>query len=126
MKTNMLLDKSEDFALRIIGCYQFLKDHEIYVISKQLLRSGTSIGANISESIYAQTDPDFITKLSIALKEASETGYWLRLLHRKHLLEESAFNSLYNDVEELIKILSSTIISKKENMKNEKNDQASS
>jgi len=81
MKENILKEKSYKFALRMIKLYKFMTvEHKEFVLSKQVLRSGTSIGANIEESIYAQSKSDFVHKLSIAQKEASETNYWLRLL----------------------------------------------
>ena len=111
-----LKDKSEAFALRIVKCYKYLTKHQNeYVLSKQLLRSGTSIGANITEGIYAQSRPDFISKLGISLKEAQETGYWLRLLNKSDYLDEAQFDSIYTDCEELIKILVATIKTTKEN-----------
>ena len=83
MNDNLIVDKTKQFAIRIVNLYKFLCDekHE-YVLSKQLLRSGTSIGANVAESQQAQSTPDFITKLNIALKETSETKYWIRLLSK--------------------------------------------
>ena len=99
-------EKSEDFAVRIINLCKYLR-HERgeYVLSRQLLRSGTSIGANIAEAQRAQSRPDFHSKMSIALKEASETFYWLRLLARTGYLTESEFSSIYKDTDELLRIL---------------------
>ena len=91
---NVILDKSKKFAIRIIKAYKFLMEKNEYVLSKQLLRSGTSIGANIKESVYAQSTADFISKLSIALKEAGETEYWIELLVESEYLTEEAGNSL--------------------------------
>lgn len=100
--------KSEELALRIIGLYRYLitrdKDKE-YVISKQLLRSGTSIGANIAEAEYAISKADFKTKMYIALKECNESLYWLRLLHRSEYLSEEEFLSIYADCEEVFRLL---------------------
>ena len=105
---NLIADKSMDFAVRIVNLYKYLKDSRSEtVISKQLLRSGTSIGANVSESIYAQTRADFKTKMYIALKEASESAYWIELLRRTNYLTESQAESILRDCKELIKILSS-------------------
>lgn len=100
--------------MRIIKLYQYLcsEKHEI-VLSKQLLRSGTSIGANIREAVRGQSKADFYAKLYISLKEASETEYWLELLHESGYLDDSGFNSIYADCQELIKILVS--ITKKRN-----------
>lgn len=107
MKTdNIIVDKSKAFALRIIRLYQYLKNEKSeYVLSKQLLRSGTSIGANVKEAIRGQSRADFYAKLNISLKEASETEYWLELLHECEYIEEKAFNSIYADCQELIKLL---------------------
>ena len=107
---NAIQIKSRNFAVRIVKCYRFLSEtkHE-HIISKQLLRSGTSIGANIRESRNAQSRSDFTSKLSIALKEADETAYWLDLLHSGDYLDESMFNSLNDDCQEIISILTSII-----------------
>ena len=107
MKTdNIIVDKSKAFALRIIRLYQYLKNEKSeFVLSKQLLRSGTSIGANVKEAIRGQSRADFYAKLNISLKEASETEYWLELLHESEYIEEKAFNSIYADCQELIKLL---------------------
>ncbi len=116
-KKTILETKSKAFAGRIIKLYQYLtfskKEH---VISKQLYRSGTSIGANIAESRYAQSDADFVSKLQIALKEANETCYWIICLRNAELLDEKGYQSIYHDAEELVKILISSIKTKKENM----------
>lgn len=107
------VEKSEMFALRMIKLCSYLKTKGDFVISKQILRSGTSIGANIAESMYAESEMDMIHKLSIALKEASETRYWLRILYKGELLSESLYSSLLADCEELIKILTAIIKSLK-------------
>ena len=105
-ENNIIVDKSKGFALRIIRLYQYLcDDKKEYVLSKQLLRSGTSIGANIKEAIRAQSKPDFYAKLNISLKETSETEYWLELLHESGYIDEQGFASIYNDCQELIKLL---------------------
>ena len=119
---NVILDKSKKFAIRIIKAYNFLLDKNEYVLSKQLLRSGTSIGANIKESVYAQSTADFISKLSIALKEAGETEYWIELLVESEYLTEEAGNSLKNDCVEIIKILTSIINSTKCNKQERRNN----
>ncbi len=109
-KENILLNKSEDFATRIIKLYQYLTiDKHETVISKQIYRSGTSIGANIAESEQAQSGLDLIHKLSIALKEANETRYWLNTLHNSNYINDLGFYSMTDDVEELIRILVSSI-----------------
>ena len=90
-----MLNDSKAFALRIIRLYNYLKEEkQVYVLSKQVLRSGTSIGANIRESVNAQSRMDFINKLNIALKEANETEYWLELLHESDYLDDTQFESI--------------------------------
>ena len=103
---NVLLNKSKAFAIRIVRICQHVRcEKREYVLTKQLLRSGTSIGANARESVYAQSSADFYSKLSIALKEASETAYWLELLMETDYLSPSQFQSIYSDCEELIRLL---------------------
>ena len=105
----MLID-SKAFALRIIRLYKYLKeDKQVYVLSKQVLRSGTSIGANVRESVNAQSRMDFINKLSIALKEANETEYWLELLHESDIIDDKQFESIYNDCGKLAATLTKII-----------------
>ena len=107
--------KSDDFALRIVNCFKFLQnDRNEFIMSKQLLRSGTSIGANVTEGIYAQSRNDFISKLSISLKEAQETSYWLRLLYKADYLDRNQYESIHSDNEEIIKLLIATIKTAKE------------
>lgn len=107
---NVIQIKSRDFAIRIIRCYQFLSEEKNeMVMSKQILRCGTSIGANTRESRNAQSRLDFINKLNIALKEADETDYWLDLLHTTGYLNDQQYNSLSSDCNELIAILVSII-----------------
>jgi four helix bundle protein len=108
--------KSRDFAIRIINCYKFLTEqkHE-QVMSKQLLRCGTSIGANTRESKNAQSRMDFLNKLNIALKEADETEYWLDLLHETKYLDDKIYTSLQNDCGELVRILTAIIRKIKDN-----------
>ena len=107
--------KSFDFAVRIVNLYRHLTaDKKEFVLSKQLLRSGTSIGANVAEGERGQTKPDFNTKMNIALKEANETYYWLRLLYKTDFLTEKEFNSIESDIKEIIAILIS--ICKKTNV----------
>jgi len=120
-KNNVLIDKSFDFAVRIINLYKYLNEtKKEYVLSKQLLRCGTSIGANISESQQAQSRKDFISKLSIALKEANETVYWLKLLYKTQYLKQKEYDSIEKDIVEIIKILTSIIKTTKKDAKNEK------
>ena len=119
-KTNPAADKSFSFALRIIKLYRHLSDRKNeFVLSKQVLRSGTSIGANVEESLGAQTPSDFQAKISIAYKEALETAYWLRLLHASKLITERQFDSIYSDCSELIRILGSTQLTMRRKLKKE-------
>ena len=109
--------KSKDFALRIIKFVKLLQDDEIgRIISKQLLRSGTSIGANLRESYNAQSKADFINKLHIALKEADETAYWLELLYESEIINKQYFDSLYSDLEEIIALLTASLKTLKNNV----------
>ena len=109
-------NKSFDFAVRIVNLYKFLtQEKQEYIMSKQLLRCGTSIGANVAEAQKAQTKPDFNTKMNIALKEANETGYWLKLLYKTDYLTKNEFDSIENDAKEITAILTS--ICKKTNLK---------
>lgn len=108
-RENILKTKSYQFALRIVKLYKFLKENQEFVLSKQILRSGTAIGALVHESEYGQSKLDFISKLSIALKEANETDYWLNLLKDSSFISEEAFESVRNDNQELIKLLISSI-----------------
>lgn len=106
MKKNIIQEKSFCFALRIIKLYKYLKDNKNeYVLSKQLLRSGTSIGANIEESIGGQSKNDFVSKISVAYKESRETLYWLKLLKASNYLNQKQSESLINDCEEIIRII---------------------
>jgi len=108
MKQNIVLEKSFNFALRIVRVYRYLtKNKHEYVLSNQLLRSGTSIGANIEEAVGAQSRKDFFSKLTIAYKEARETKYWLHLLSLGEFFTEKEYNSLLSDIDELLKIICS-------------------
>ncbi len=110
MQKSILLEKSYSFALRMIKLFQFLAaEKKEFVLSKQVLRSGTSIGANVEEANQAESKADFVHKLSIANKEAFETNYWLRLLRDSNILTEKQAESLINDCEELQKLLTSSI-----------------
>ena len=106
----MIRQKSIDFAIRIVNFYKYLcEEKKEYVMSKQILRSGTSIGANVRESKNAQTDPDYLTKMNIALKEADETQYWLEVLYRSTIISETEYKSLNEDLKEIIAILVSIV-----------------
>ncbi len=118
MSNSIIVEKSEDFAVRIIRLYKQLKDEKKdYILSRQIVRYGTSIGAYIHEAKQAQSDADFISKLNIALKEASETEYWLELLYRTDYLNEHEYLSLKSDCEELGKLLTSIIKTSKNKLK---------
>ena len=110
MKENVLKDKAFSFALRIVKLYQYLaNEKKEFVISKQVLRSGTSIGANIEEANQAQSKLDFIHKLSIAQKESFETHYWIRILRESEFLNKKLADSLLQDCEEIQKLSTSSI-----------------
>ena len=107
---NIIVCKSKKFAIRIVNLYKYLVDEKReFVLSKQLLRCGTSIGANVSEAIRGQSKADFGAKMNIALKEASETEYWLELLFETDFLTDSQFESMMNDCKELNKILTTIV-----------------
>ena len=106
MKDNVIVDKSKAFALRIIKLYKYLcEEKKEFVMSKQVLRSGTSVGANVKEAIRGQSKSDFYAKMNIALKEISETEYWLELLHESGYIEIKNYESIYEDCQAIIKIL---------------------
>ncbi len=105
-KDNILHTKSYAFAIRVVNLSQYLsKEKKEYVLSKQILRSGTSVGALVRESQYAQSKADFINKLMIGLKEANETQYWINLLFDTHFISQEMHKSLYTDIDELISLL---------------------
>ncbi len=113
MTESVIVRLSMDFAIRIVKFYRVLvEEKKIFVISKQLLRSGTSIGANVSEGSYAQSRADFINKMNIALKEAAESENWITLLYKSELIDQKAYDSLISDVKQiigtLVKIINST------------------
>ena len=113
---SILENRSYRFSIRIVECCQYLqRDKREYILSKQLLRAGTSIGASIAEGRFAQSRADFISKLSISLKEANETKYWLRLLKDTDHLPPPTANELLDDVEQLIKMLASSLKTAKSN-----------
>ncbi len=117
MTNSIIADKSKVFALRIIKMYRYLRnDKREFDLSLQILRSGTSIGANVRESLRAQSDADFYAKMTIALKEADETAYWLELLHESELITSDAFVSIYADCNELIKMLTAATKTLKEKL----------
>jgi len=119
-ENNVLADKVILFAIRIVNCCKFLrKKQNEHIMSKQLLRSGTSIGANVHECIQAQSKSDFISKMSIALKEASETSYWLTILNKTDYLDDSMYASLNSDLGEISKIIVSSIKTTKKHLEYE-------
>ena len=106
----MVQEKSLAFAIRIVKLYKHLTEHKTeYVLSKQLLRSGTAIGALVKEAEHAQSKADFLNKMNVALKEANETMYWLILMKETEYLKEDEFKSVYADAEELVKMLASIV-----------------
>lgn len=109
MKENLIQQKSYDFALKIIDLYRKLCKANDFVLSKQVLRSGTSIGANVEEAQAGQSKADFISKMSIASKEARETNYWLRLLRDSGAIEKAEIESLLVESESIVKILTSIV-----------------
>ncbi|MCQ0111733.1 four helix bundle protein [Zhouia amylolytica] len=106
MKDNIVKNKSFNFAIEIVGLYKALMvEEKEYVMSRQLLKSGTSIGANIREAEFAQSKPDFISKMSIALKEANEADYWIEILYQTDFIAEETFHNFKCKSKELIKLL---------------------
>ncbi|MBI3883419.1 MAG: four helix bundle protein [Sphingobacteriales bacterium] len=118
MKENILKVKSFDFAVRVINLYKYLKkEHNEFIVSKQLIRSGTSIGAIIREAEHAESLKDFIHKLSICLKEVNESKYWLDLFFVTDFLTKNMYDSLNNDCEELLKLLTASVKTSKNRIK---------
>ena len=110
---NIIVVKSKAFALKAIKLYRYLVDEEReYVLSRQFLRYATSIGANVKEAIRGQSDADFGAKMNIALKEASESEYWLELLHESGYIDDRSFESVYSDCKELLKLLTAILKTK--------------
>ena len=118
---DIIREKSIEFAILIIKCTsRIAKEKQEYIISKQLLKSGTSIGANVSEAAFAQSKPDFIHKLSIALKESNESKYWLKLLQQTNFLNSTEIESMMGLNEDLIRLISKSIKTAKENLESTK------
>jgi four helix bundle protein len=110
MAKSIVADKSYRFAIRVVKLYKFLVDEKKeFILSKQLLRSGTAVGALLKEAEHAQSKPDFLSKVNIALKEANETGYWLMLLKDTDYISTKEFDSINADVEEILKLLVSIV-----------------
>ena len=118
IKSNIIRDRSYKFALMIIQLYKDLHANKEYVLSRQLLRSGTSIGANVEEATAAQSKKDFISKMSIASKEARETRYWLRLLKDSNICSRINYIEAINESDELIKILTAIVKTSQKNLAN--------
>ena len=113
---NVLLEKSLKFATRIVKLYQYLvKEKKESIISKQIIRSGTSIGANANEAVYGVSQADFVSKMQISLKETAETEYWLRLLVMSGYIDETQGNSMINDCLEIKRILIASLKTAKDN-----------
>jgi four helix bundle protein len=114
-KDNIIQNKSFDFAIKVVSVYKFLiENKKEYVLSKQFLKSGTSIGANVEEAIGGQSQADFISKLNIAYKEARECVYWIKLLYATEYISEKQHVSLINDADEICKILGKIVLTMKE------------
>ena len=115
-KNNVIRDKSFRFAIRVVNLYKTLTgERKEFVLCKQLLRSGTSVGANIREALNAESSADFIHKLAIAQKESDESCYWLEFFHETKFIDKSEFESMHNDASELLRIIRSIILSSKNN-----------
>ncbi len=117
MGDNVIAGKSKAFAISVIGLYKKLCGQNEYVLSRQVLRSGTSIGANVCEAVVSQSRKEFISKLNTALKEAWETRYWLELLNETDYIKKTEFDGLYSSCSELIKLLTSIIKSSNSSVK---------
>jgi four helix bundle protein len=116
MSDGVVSKKSYNFAIRVVKLYKYLsKEHKEYVLSKQILRSGTAVGALIREAKFAQSKADFISKMSIALKEANETHYWIDLLHDTEYLNPKMYRDIEKDINEIISLLVSIVKSSKHN-----------
>lgn len=114
-KENIIVKKSYEFAIRIIKLYKFLvEEKKEFVISKQILRSGTSIGANVNEAQSAESKMDFVHKLAISAKEARETEYWLNLLKDTDFIDNKSYDSIIKDCSEILAIINSIILTSKE------------
>lgn len=117
MKPNLILEKSMELALSIVDLYKYLcAEKREFVISKQLLRSGTSVGANAKEASLAQSKRDFVTKLSISLKEAGETEYWLELLYKSNYITKTQFDNYYNINADILRIITAILKTARNNL----------
>ena len=121
MKESILTEKSFNFAIRIVNLYKYLSEtKKEFILSKQLLRSGTAIGALQSEGSFAESKIDFIHKYAISQKDCNESIYWLKLLYRTDFINQKEYDSLTNDATELMKILTASIITAKKSIKNKR------
>ena len=121
MQRNIAKEKSFEFAVRVVKLYRFLcEERKEFVLSKQLLKSGTSIGANISEALQAQGKRDFLSKINIALKEANESQYWIELLYETGYINKNQHESIWSDCDEIISLLVSIVKTTKRNLEKEK------
>ena len=120
MKENIVREKSMSFAIRIVNLYKFLCEKKEFVLSKQVLKSGTSIGANLAEADSAISKKDFLAKVYISLKECAETGYWLELLSKTDFITNKEFESINADREELFKMLTTITKTTRESLNNVK------
>jgi four helix bundle protein len=116
VKKSLVYEKAFKFSIRMVKLFQYLQDKKEYVMSKQIVRSGTSIGANIKEALYAQTKKDFAYKMNVALKESAETEYWLELLKETQYISDEMFNSVIEENREILKMLASIVKTSKENI----------
>ena len=116
IKKSLVYEKAFNFSIRIVKMFQYLQDKKEYVMSKQVVRFGTSIGANIKEALYAQSKKDFAHKMNIALKESAETEYWLELLKETQYISNEMFNSAIEENREILKMLASIVKTSKENL----------
>ena len=117
MKDNLVAEKSVNFSIRLIQFYKFLNEEKReFILSKQLLRSGTAIGALIREAEHAQSKADFLNKMNVALKEANETDYWILLLYKGDFISEKEYESIKEDATELIKLLAKIVKTTKESL----------
>ena len=114
MTGNVIVDKSKAFALQIIRLYQKLSEEHEFILARQVLKSGTSIGANVKEAVHGQSKPDFYAKMNVALKEAGETEYWLELLYEGGFIDFDTFTDVYAGCQELISLLTAVTKSERE------------
>lgn len=123
LKENLVYKKAFKFSIRIVRLYKYLvEEKNEYILSKQILRSGTSIGANIKEGIVAQSKKDFLSKMYVSLKEADETEYWLEILNQSEYIESKVYDSIIEECKEINKLLCATVKTTKKNLINTNNN----